>query len=98
MTVSIVIADDHQLFIDGIKSILSQEIGIEIIGEANNGLELYKLVQKLDNIDLILSDIRMPLMDGIQSTRIISKEYPKIPIIALSMYDQESDVIEMLEC
>ena len=97
MTISIVIAYEDQLFIDGIKSILKQEIGIDIVGEANNGLDLYKLVQKSDNIDLILSDIRMPLMDGIQATKIITKEYPNIPIIALSMYDQESDVLEMLE-
>lgn len=97
MKVKIIIADDHQLFIDGIKSILQSQIDITIIGEANNGLELIRLVEKGVQPNIILTDIRMPVMDGISATRILTKEYPKIPILALSMYDQQIDVIEMIE-
>ncbi len=97
MIIDIVIADDHQLFIDGIKSILSEEIGISIIGEANNGLELIQLIENGIKPHIILTDIRMPILDGITATRMLSKSHPKIHILALSMYDQSIDVIEMLE-
>lgn len=97
MTIKIIIADDHKLFIDGIKSILSNEVGINIIGEANNGLEIIKLLEKGLAPDIIITDIRMPIIDGIAVTKIVSKEYPDIPVMALSMYDQNADVIEMLE-
>lgn len=97
MTIKIIIADDHQLFIDGIKSILKIEIGVTFIGEAKDGLELLNLVEKGDKPNVILTDIRMPVMDGIVATRVLSKKYPNIPILALSMFDQESDVIEMME-
>lgn len=97
MIINIVIADDHQLFIDGIKSILSEEIGISIIGEANNGLELIQLIENGIKPHIILTDIRMPILDGITATRMLSKSHPKIHILALSMYDQSIDVIEMLE-
>jgi len=97
MNIKIIIADDHKLFIDGLKSILSKEIGITIIGEANNGLEIIKLLENNYQPDIILTDIRMPIIDGISLTKILTKEYPNIPVMALSMYDQSADVIEMLE-
>ena len=97
MTIKIIIADDHQLFIDGIKSILSKEIDLTIIGEANNGLEILKLLEKGLQPDIILSDIRMPIIDGVSLTKKIKKDYPTIPVLALSMYDQSEDVIEMLD-
>ena len=97
MKIKIAIADDHKLFIDGIKSILSKEINIEIIIEASNGLELIKTIKKGPLPDIIIIDIRMPVMDGIAATRILTKKYPSIPILALTMYDQSADVFEMLE-
>jgi len=97
MTIKIIIADDHQLFIDGIKSILSKEIDIAIIGEANNGLEILRLLEKGLQPDIILTDIRMPIIDGVSVTKMLTKDYPDIPVLALSMYDQSADVIEMLD-
>ena len=97
MTIKIIIADDHQLFIDGIKSILAKEIDIEVIAEANNGLEVLQLLANEMQPNIILTDIRMPIMDGISLTRNLVKDYPNIKILALSMYDQTSDVIEMLD-
>lgn len=97
MSIRIIIADDHKLFINGLTSILSKEIGITIIGEANNGLEIIKLLEKDYKPDIIITDIRMPIIDGISLTKILSKDYPDIPVMALSMYDQSADVIEMLE-
>jgi len=97
MNIKVIIADDHKIFIDGLKSILSKKIGITIIGEANNGLEIIKLLEKDYRPDIVITDIRMPIIDGISLTKILSKEYPSIPVLALSMYDQSTDVIEMLE-
>lgn len=97
MSIKIIIADDHQLFIDGIKSILAKEIGITIIGEVNNGLQLYKLIEDGLKPDVVLTDIRMPILDGVSVTKMLSKDYPNIKVLALSMYDQSLDVIEMLD-
>lgn len=97
MKVKIIIADDHQLFIDGIKSILTNEIGISIVGEANNGLQVIQLLESGICADVILTDIRMPVMNGIATTRLLAKQFPKIPVLALSMYDQPSDIQEMLD-
>ncbi|MDN5217002.1 response regulator transcription factor [Fulvivirgaceae bacterium BMA12] len=94
--IKILLADDHQMFIDGIKSIIEGEIGIAVIGEANNGVQVIKAVEN-QKPDVILMDIRMPVMDGVAATRYLSKHFPEIPILALSMFDQEEDVIEMLE-
>jgi len=97
MNIKVIIADDHKIFIDGLKSILSKKIGITIIGEANNGLEIIKLLEKGYRPDIVITDIRMPIIDGVSLTKILSKEYPSIPVLALSMYDQSTEVIEMLE-
>ena len=97
MKIKVLIADDHHLFIDGIRSILSQEINIQIIGEASNGLELIKMLETGLKPDIILTDIRMPVMDGVAATREITRNFPNIPVIALSMFDQEADVYEMME-
>lgn len=97
MKIDVIIADDHQLFIDGIKSILSNEINLSIIAEANNGLELIKLLENGAHPDIIITDIRMPVMDGIAATKVLTKEYPRIPVLALTMFDQSPDVMEMLE-
>ncbi|MEM9679558.1 MAG: response regulator transcription factor [Bacteroidota bacterium] len=96
MTIEILIADDHQLFIDGIKSILSKAIDIKVIGEANNGLEVIKLLERGLQPTVILTDIRMPIMDGVLLTKTLTKTHPNIKVLALSMFDQTVDVIEML--
>lgn len=97
MTIRVIIADDHQLFIDGIKSILLKEIDITVIAEALNGFEVLQLLENKIIPDIIITDIRMPVLDGIALTKSLSKDYPKIKVLALSMYDQTADVIEMLD-
>ncbi|WP_372932669.1 response regulator [Mariniphaga sediminis] len=97
MKIKVAIADDHKLFIDGIKSILSTEIDVDIVMEAGNGLELIKAIETGPLPTIIVTDIRMPVMDGIAATKELTKKYPDIPILALTMYDQGADVVEMLE-
>lgn len=91
-----VIADDHQMFIDGIKSILENVSDITIVGEAKDGLELIKSVENFIP-DIVLTDIRMPGMDGIAAVKYLAENFPKIPILALSMFDQEEEIVEMLK-
>lgn len=97
MKIKVAIADDHKLFVDGIKSIFSNQIDIYIVTEATNGLELINALEKGPLPNIIVTDIRMPVMDGIAATRILTKKYPNIPVLALTMFDQSADVIEMLE-
>lgn len=97
MTINVIIADDHQLFIDGIKSILQKVMNVEVIGEANNGLEILKMLEGGVQPDIIITDIRMPILDGVGLTRRLTLEHPKIKVLALSMFDQTVDVTEMLD-
>jgi len=97
MKIKVIIADDHHLFIEGIKSILAKELDIAVIAEANNGLEIIKLLETGLRPDIILTDIRMPVIDGIVATRMITKNYPNIPVLALTMFDQNADVNDMME-
>lgn len=94
--INVAIADDHQMFIDGLRSILDKVSDISIVAEAKDGLELIKAVEK-ENPDIVLTDIRMPGMDGIAAVKYLSENYSNIPVLALSMFDQEEEVIDMLK-
>lgn len=91
----IIIADDHELFRDGLKLMLSALPEIEIVGEAQNGKELIELtlVQKPD---VILTDIKMPFIDGIEATKKILSLNLNPSIIALSMFDENDLIIDMM--
>lgn len=94
--IKIIIADDHEVFRDGLKLMLSKEKDFSIVAEAENGLELIRLSDE-QQPDIILTDIKMPKMDGIEATRRIHEENESIGIIALSMFNEESLVVDMLE-
>ena len=96
MKIKILIADDHQLFRDGIENLLSNSDAIQIIGQAATGKETLKLVKDLLP-DIVLLDIGMPEMNGIQAAEKISKDFPDVRIIALSMYADKMNVKKMLE-
>lgn len=92
--ITLVIAEDHQALIDGLKSFLEFEIDISVVGEANDGEMLVELVKKRQP-QVVITDIRMPKCDGITATKIIKKEYPNTKIIAFSMFDQEEAIEQM---
>jgi two-component system nitrate/nitrite response regulator NarL len=94
--VKLMIADDHQMIIDGIKSILEGEEEVALIGEALHGKQLMKLIAA-NEPDIVLMDINMPQMDGVEATRYIKKEYPNIKVIALSMYNERGFILQMIE-
>lgn len=91
----ILIADDHRLVIDGIKLMLAEAEDLQCVGEASNGKEV---LQKLATLpaDVLLLDINMPEMDGIECCQRVRKEFPKVKILALSMLREASLVKTML--
>jgi len=95
--IKIMIADDHQLLIDGIKFALSDIEDFSVIGEAENGYRVLEILKSGLLPDVILMDINMPKLDGLECTRQVSKEYPDIKIIALSQYDEKRFVKRMIK-
>jgi DNA-binding NarL/FixJ family response regulator len=94
--VKIIIADDHDIFLDGLISIFEKEKLFAVIDKANNGLELLECL-KTHEPDIILIDIQMPKMNGIEATKVIKEQYPHIGILALSFRDDDDSLIEMIE-
>jgi DNA-binding NarL/FixJ family response regulator len=93
--IRVLLADDHALFREGIRSLLEDQSDIEIVGEAEDGLEVVKLSRQL-NPTVILMDINMPVMDGVEATRTILGENDTVGIIILTMYPQDEHVFEAL--
>lgn len=96
MHTNILIADDHQLMIDGIKSALDSEETLKIIGYANNGIEAISICNE-SRVDLILMDVSMPQMDGEEATKIITSLHPKTRIIAITMHDDILHLNKMIK-
>ncbi|MBP6558125.1 MAG: response regulator transcription factor [Flavobacterium sp.] len=94
--ITLVIAEDHQALIDGIKSFLKNESDIEIIGHANDGFALIEIVRQLKP-NVVITDIRMPKCDGIMATKTIKTELPDTKIIAFSMFDHDDAISQMRE-
>jgi two-component system response regulator NreC len=92
--IRIIIAEDHQALIDGIKLALEFEADIQVIGEANDGEALVELV-RLKQPDVVITDIRMPKCDGISATKIIKSEFPHIQVVGFSMFDQAQAMEQM---
>jgi len=94
--IKVLIADDHHLMVDGIKSLLDDVEGLEIVGVANDGEETMVFVSRKP-VDVILLDLQMPKMNGFQVAEQIKKKYPKIRILVLTMYDKPGFIRELLE-
>lgn len=94
--INIAIADDHELFLDGLKLLLIKEKELKIVGTANNGVELLQLVRS-EEVDVVLTDINMPIMNGTEATKEIKHINKNIEVIALSMFDDEKNIIEMIQ-
>ena len=94
--ITVVIADDQTLFREGIKDLLENEKNIVVVGEAADGREALRLVKKLKP-NVILLDIKLPHMDGIEATRQIHKDCPTTNVLILSSYEDEAHVMEAIQ-
>ena len=94
--IRLAIAEDHQSLIDGIKLLLEYEEDISIVGAANDGEALLDIIDK-KRPTLVLTDIRMPKLDGIELTKRLKKSHPEIKVLAFSMFDQTDAIQQMLD-
>ena len=94
--IKVAIADDHKIFRDGIRMALREKDYLKILWEAEDGKDLMHKLQ-LKQPDVILMDIRMPHVDGINAISLIRKEYESIKIIVLTMYDDQEMITKMME-
>jgi len=96
MTIKIILADDHQVMREGLKSLLNQQKDMQVIGEADDGQAVVRLTKKLEP-DIVVLDIGMPNMNGIQATQHIVAEVPDTKVLALSMHSDHQFVVKMLQ-
>lgn len=94
--IQLLLADDYPLILEGFQLLLSQEAHLTIKGQATNGKELVDLAEQLQP-DVILTDIDMPVMNGIEATRILKERQPGIGIIALTMFNEHHLIVDMME-
>ena len=94
--IRIAIADDHQLIIDGLKSLLLSDEGLDILAEANDGIELMQRLE-LTEVDIVLVDINMPRMNGLEVMAAIRKKHPSIRVIILSMHNERAIVQRLID-
>jgi two-component system response regulator NreC len=95
--IKIILADDHHVVRKGLKALLSSESDFEVIGEAGDGLETVKIVEELQP-DVLILDLMMAGINGLEVTRQLSKKCPETGIVILSMHSNEAYVLESLRC
>ena len=95
--INVLIADDHQIIRDGLKSLLRDIKDIRIVAEAQNGKEVLQKINEDNSISLILLDINMPLMNGIETVTAVKSSHPDIMVLALSMHDEEGYISQMMQ-
>ncbi|MFC1901721.1 response regulator [Chloroflexota bacterium] len=94
--IRILVVDDHTIVRDGICALLALSGDIEVVGEATNGNEALKMVEELAP-DVVLMDIAMPIMGGLEATRRISREHPETKVLVLTQYDDKEYVFPVIE-
>lgn len=95
--IRVFIVDDHQMFIDGIKLLLEPDENIVIAGEANNGVIALEKIKQNPEIDLVITDINMPEMSGIELTEELRGQFPEIKILVLTMYNDRGIINKVIE-
>lgn len=95
-SIRLLLVDDHQLMVDGLKTLLRHEESVFICGHASNGEEALEMLEYLD-VDVLITDINMPVMNGIELTRQIKCRFPLVQVLALTMYQDSAFVNEILE-
>jgi DNA-binding NarL/FixJ family response regulator len=94
--IRLMLVDDHLVVREGLKQLLEIDPEIEVVAEADSGSECLRQIENIP-VDIVLMDIRMPGIGGIETTRIISQKYPQVKIIMLTIYDDDQFVTEAIE-
>ncbi len=94
--IKVLLADDHQIVLDGLKMILDANEQITVVGEAENGVKVLEFLEK-NYVDIVVLDINMPEMDGIRCSKKIKEKFPHVKIIILTMYAQKSFIQEIVQ-
>ncbi|MGJ3236228.1 response regulator transcription factor [Marivirga sp.] len=94
--IKIILADDHQMILDGLSEVLKNHQDLELIGQFSNGKKVIEFV-KANEVDVAIMDINMPEMDGISCAKILKMEYPNVKVIMLTMYAQKSFIDEIIK-
>lgn len=94
--IKIAIADDYKIFREGLKVSLAQDESMEVLFEVDNGEDLMKELENFSP-DVIIMDLKMPIMDGMEATQLIRKKYNKIKVLVVSMYDNDKFIIHLME-
>ncbi len=93
--IKVLIADDHRVVREGLVAILKTKENIEVVGEAQDGQEAVEKARTLEP-DVILMDVSMPRMGGVEATRLIKREFPHIGIVALTMYEEQQYIFDLV--
>ncbi len=91
--IRILLCDDQELVCEGLKAILGTSSEVEVVGMTNNGLEALEFIQKHE-VDVVLMDLKMPIMNGIQATKEIKEKLPDVHILVLTTYDADEWVLD----
>jgi len=95
--IRLILVDDHRIVLDGLKALLDDMEGFDCVATAENGQKALDLLKVFD-VDVVLMDIDMPVMNGMEATRIIKKEYPKVKVIALTQHSERGMAKQLLDC
>lgn len=93
--IKIFLVDDHKIFVRGVATLLNSEAGIEIAGFAFDGKEAISFLRE-NPVELVITDVQMPVMSGIELTRLIKEEFPEMKVIGLSMFDKAEIIHELV--
>lgn len=94
--IRVLLVDDHPLVLDGINACLSSEPGIEVVGQASNGVEAIEEAGKLEP-DVILMDVSMPVMNGLEATQELKSRYPSSRVLILSMHENREYILQLIQ-
>jgi len=96
--INIAIVDDHTLFRNGVAALMGEFEELDIVFEAENGEQFKQLLKKHPAPQVVLMDINMPVLDGYETTRWLKANYPAIKVLALSMFEDDKAIIQMIKC